>query len=75
MEVNDRLVVIMVVVDFRLVKVFGWGGLGVVSMYDVVGKDNKMLWVVCKIDIFFYYLCIFCEVKVYFMIVGVKYVM
>ncbi|KAK4653268.1 hypothetical protein QC762_511883 [Podospora pseudocomata] len=65
----------MAVADFRLVKVLGWGGLGVASMYDAVGKDNKMLRVVCKIDIFPHYPCIPREVKAHLMTAGAKHVM
>ncbi|CAP62227.1 uncharacterized protein PODANS_5_11883 [Podospora anserina S mat+] len=75
LEANDRLAATMAVADFRLVKVLGWGGLGVASMYDAVGKDNKMLRVVCKIDIFPHYPCIPREVKAHLMTAGAKHVM
>ncbi|KAK4642082.1 LOW QUALITY PROTEIN: hypothetical protein QC761_511883 [Podospora bellae-mahoneyi] len=75
LEANDRLAATMAVADFRLVKVLGWGGLGVASMYDAVGKDNKTLRVVCKIDIFPHYPCIPREVKAHLMTAGAKHVM
>lgn len=74
LEANDRLAATMAVADFRLVKVLGWGGLGVASMYDAFGKDNKMLRVVCKIDIFPHYPCIPREVKAHLMTAGAKHV-
>ncbi|VBB81436.1 Putative protein of unknown function [Podospora comata] len=74
LEANDRLAATMAVADFRLVKVLGWGGLGVASMYDALGKDNKMLRVVCKIDIFPHYPCIPREVKAHLMTAGAKHV-
>ncbi|KAK4664558.1 uncharacterized protein QC763_0087230 [Podospora pseudopauciseta] len=75
LEANDRQAATMAVADFRLVKILGWGGLGVASMYDAVGKDNKMLQVVCKIDIFPHYTCSPREVKAHLMTAGAKHVM
>ncbi|KAK0660139.1 hypothetical protein QBC41DRAFT_41867 [Cercophora samala] len=75
MEANDRLAVTMQVAQFKLVKVLGWGGLGVASMYDAIGKNNENLRVVCKIDIHPHYPCIPREVKAHLMTAGAKHVM
>ena len=39
------------VADFKLVKVLGWGGLGVASLFETVTDSGKKVKVVCKMDL------------------------
>ncbi|KAK0701368.1 hypothetical protein B0T21DRAFT_115945 [Apiosordaria backusii] len=74
MEADQRLAQTMAVAEFKSVKVLGWGGLGVASLYEAVGKNNEKLKVVCKCDIYPHYPCISREIKCHLMTAGAKHV-
>ncbi|KAK4203431.1 hypothetical protein QBC40DRAFT_167067 [Triangularia verruculosa] len=75
LQANKRLAGAMHVAGFRHVKILGWGGLGVASLYEAIGRGRNRLKVVCKIDIFPQHPCIPHEVKAHLMTAGAKHVM
>jgi hypothetical protein len=46
------------VVDFRLVKVLGWGGLGVATLFETFAPAGRKVKVVCKMDLHGHHPCV-----------------
>ncbi|KAK4040783.1 hypothetical protein C8A01DRAFT_35158 [Parachaetomium inaequale] len=62
------------VADFKLVKVLGWGGLGVATLFETITAGGRTVKVVCKMDLHGEHPCVAKEIDMHVRTAGAKHV-
>ncbi|KAK4132684.1 kinase-like protein [Trichocladium antarcticum] len=73
-QVNSQMAARMQVAGFRFVKILGWGGLGVASLFEAVDPGRGTKKVVCKMDLRRDVPCVKGEIEMHLKTAGAKHV-